>query len=358
MRVKLPCLLALALAFSASSCSIDISQAARPAATAAPAEWSTLGLTGTLVYQKSIQSGSSLSMSIETLDLATGQVATVFQAPSAGWINSMSVSPDRRVLVMAYVPPPVDNSSTGGVQQALYVLPLDGSSLPQLLFTPRLGDDQYLEPAWSPDGKFLYFCRLDPSTSNLLLGRSGTYQVYRMAYPGGEPQKIIDKAYWPHLSRDGARLAYVTTDPTDQSNKLFVSNPDGTGAARVNLTGGHIPSILDAPIFAADGRSILFSATVPTWPAQPSWADRLFGITVASAHTIPSDWWSVPTGGGEPTRLTHLAARGLYGSLSPDGNLMASYSNSGIFVMDLDGTGLTVVTTANGNLPGTLDWIP
>jgi Tol biopolymer transport system component len=84
----------------------------------------------------------------------------------------------------------------------------------------------------------------------------------------------------------------------------------------------------------------------------------LFGVGVATAHTVPSDWWSVPIGGGMPTQLTHLAAVGLFGSLSPDGKYIASYSGSGIFVMNLDGTGLTMLVNDNGTLSGTLTWIP
>ncbi len=159
-------------------------------------------------------------------------------------------------------------------------------------------------------------------------------------------------------SRDGARLAYVTLSPVDGTNKLFVANPDGSGAYQVNLTGLYVPPIIDAPVFTVDDRSILYSAVVPTQSSQPNWVDRLFGITIASAHTVPSDWWSVPIGGGTPTQLTHIAAVGLFGSASPDGRYIASYSGNGIFVMNPDGTGLTMLVNDNGSLSGSLSWVP
>ena len=97
-------------------------------------------------------------------------------------------------------------------------------------------------------------------------------------------------------------------------------------------------NIIDAPLFLPDGRSILFSAPVQRQSSAPSWVEKLMGITVVHAHGyIPSDWWSVPLAGGEPVRLTHVYSPGLFASLSPDAKYIASYSSSGIFVMDLQG---------------------
>ena len=298
-------------------------------------------------------------MSIQALDLKTGDITTIFQAPATAWIDFMSVSPDGRQLLMAYLPPRAGNTSNGPGQQAIYIMPLDGSQPPQQLLAPPSSGDEYFQPAWSPDGRYIYFAQVDYSAPPRVQGQHFSYyEIYRMAYPGGQPEKVADRAYWPRLSRDGARLAFVTLDPVDGSNKLFVANPDGTGAYQVLLSGLYVPPIIDAPVFTADDASILYSAVTPTQPSQPNWVDRLFGITVASAHTVPSDWWSVPIGGGTPTQLTHIAAVGLFGSLSPDGKYVASYSGSGLFVMNPDGTGLTMLVNDMGDLAGTVNWIP
>ena len=66
----------------------------------------------------------------------------------------------------------------------------------------------------------------------------------------------------------------------------------------------------------------------------------------------------MPIGGGTPTQLTQLAVAGLYGSLSPDGQYMASYSGNGIFVMKPDGTQLTTLVSDMGGLAGTVNWMP
>jgi Tol biopolymer transport system component len=327
--------------------------------TTIPVAWSNLNLTGKLVYTSSIQSANSLVFSIQALDLQNGNIATIFQAPNNSWIDFVSVSPDGTQLIMAYLPPRDNSSSTKPGQQALYTLPLDGSQPPQLLFQPPSDGDQYYQPVWSPDGKYIYFAHVDYNAPPKVQGQHyAYYEIYRMAYPGGQPQKIADQAYWPRLSDDGARLAFVTLSPLDGSNQLYVANADGSGAYQVALSGLYVPPIIDAPFFTPDDQFVLYSAVTPTQSYQTNWLERLLGIIVASAHTVPSDWWSVPIGGGTPTQLTHIAAVGLYASLSPDKKYIASYSGSGLFVMKPDGTGLTVLINDMGGLAGTVDWIP
>jgi Tol biopolymer transport system component len=324
-----------------------------------PATWSTLNLTGKLVYMHSVQTSTgSVNMSILALDLASGQITTVFQAPDTAWIDFVSVAPDESKLVMAYVPPR-GNNQPGGSQQALYTLPLDGSSQPQLLFVPANPNFQYFQPTWSPDSKYIYFSGVDYSAPPQVQGQHYSYyELYRMAYPGGQPEKLVDEAYWPRLSHDGARLAYVTLDPVDGTNKLFVANPDGTGVYQVQLAGQYVPPIIDSPFFTPDDQDVLYSAVTPTQSRQKNWVERLLGVTVAYAHTVPSDWWSVAIGGGTATQLTHIAATGLYASLSPDQTYLVSYSGNGLFVMKPDGTQLTMLVTDTGGVSGTVTWIP
>ena len=94
-------------------CTIDVSQpnpagnpVQRPetenssANTKIPITWSSLNLSGKLVYISSEFGSSSkrlsLKMSILTLDLTTGDITTIFQAPDGAWIGFVSVSPDNQ----------------------------------------------------------------------------------------------------------------------------------------------------------------------------------------------------------------------------------------------------------------------
>ena len=98
---------------------------------------------------------------------------------------------------------------------------------------------------------------------------------------------------------------------------------------------------------------------VPAQAYQPNWFDKLTGVMVAKAHSnVASDWWSVPVAGGEITQLTNIQTAGLFASFAPDGQHLASYSLSGIFVMKPDGTELTMLTQNPQAVPGTVTWIP
>ena len=66
----------------------------------------------------------------------------------------------------------------------------------------------------------------------------------------------------------------------------------------------------------------------------------------------------MPVGGGVPTQLTHIQAPGLYASISPDNQHIASFSGNGVFVMKPDGTGLTMIVNDVGGIAGTVNWIP
>jgi Tol biopolymer transport system component len=293
-------------------------------------------------------------LKIQVLNLATGEISTLFQTTGLAWIYYMSVSPVTGQIVLSYSPPP-GNTPPG--QQALYSLPLDGSKLPQLLFDPPSANDLYLQAEWSPNGKYIYYVHSSavPQFAGQLYP---IYEIFRMAYPAGQPERIARYAFWPRISSDSSRLVYVSSDPTDGKNKLYVANADGSNARQVILTGTQIPDIIDAPIFSPDGQAILFSAPTPTPAYQPNWLEKLMGIQVAEAHTVPSDWWSVPLVGGVPKQMTHIQSPVLFASVSPDGRLIASYSGNGLFVMKPDGTGLSTLIPDLGGLAGMVSWLP
>jgi Tol biopolymer transport system component len=294
-------------------------------------------------------------LQVQVLDLVTGEVTTIFDAPKYSWIYYVSVSPDHTQILMSYSPPPGDNL----VDQDIYIMPLDGSQPPQRLFTPPALEDDYIEVEWSPDGKYIYVTHVNyqipPADGQIY----PLYTIYRKAMPDGELEKVTEGAYWPRVSPDSSRIAYVTVDLFESSNKLFVADANGRNAREVVITGPQIPDIKDAPLFSADSQSLIFSAAIPAQSYQPSWLDKLLGVHVAKAHSnIPSDWWSISVNGGEMTQLTNIQSRGLFGSLSPDHQFIASYSLDGIFVMKTDGTRLTQLIPNPQSVPGTVSWVP
>ena len=322
--------------------------------TSIPVTWSALDLTGSLIYISPPVAGKgSFFNSIRKLDLLTGEIRTIFTTTGNDWIYFLSVSPDADQLIMSYLP-----AAEAGTlpNRALYQLPLDGTAPPQLLFSAPTPEDHYIHAEWSPDGKYIYYSHLN-YTIRLANGIDPVYDIFRMSYPEGQSEKIVDYAFWPRISSDSTRLVYVAIDPETAKNELYVANADGSDARRIVLSGSSVPNIIDAPVFSPDGSSIIFSAPPPVQAYRPTWWDKLMGVQVAKAHEIPSDWWSVPVEGGTPTQLTQLQTIRLFASLSPDGRHIASLSGEGIFVMDQMGLNLTQLLFEPG-VAGTVSWVP
>ena len=289
-------------------------------------------------------------MGIRLMDLSTGYVTTLFQIPHGGWIDAVAVSPDHKLMILSYSPP--NDSPYGGIR-TLYSLPLqESSAAPQLLFAPASEYDQYYQPEWSSDGKFLYFAHQHDNQGAL------TYDIWRMPYPNGQPTKLADNAVWPRGSNDGAQLVYVSINPETRVNRVVLANADGTNPHKIPTSDLPTP-IIDAPMFSADGQSIFFSSPHPGQSSVPGATPVRLNLSKSPANgSIPADWWSVPATGGKVEQVTNIQSLGLYGNLSPDKKHIALYTADGMFVMNPDGSGLTVVVEQIGQLGGTVSWLP
>jgi Tol biopolymer transport system component len=280
MKIQVVTLWSLIFTMVICSCTIDINQPSAaaptglsggnptsqttngtlsPPTTIIPVTWGDLNLSGKLVYTSAVFQNQSVTTGIRLLDLTTGIVTTIFQAPAGGWVDAVAVSPDYQQMILSYAAPM--NTRYGG-PRALYCLPVDGSGSPELLFTPASKYDQYYQPEWSPDGNFLYFTHLNTNQGLV------TYDIWRMPLLSGKPVKLADKASWPRVSEDGTRLVYVWINPGTGVNRIALAHPDGTGAGKIPLKGSPT-SIIDAPMFSADNQSIFFSAPAPGQSSAP-----------------------------------------------------------------------------------------
>lgn len=355
-----------------SACSIDVSDAPSPAPatvtplpSAPPAKivsplpappsptpfaWAGLDLAGK-AYFLSFQRGGQ---ELVALDLASGEMTPIFQPEDKAWLTAADVSPDGRRIVLAYAPPPEEGEQQFGYT-SLYSVALDAPAELEPILLRASEQEAFFNPTWSPDGNYIYFAHAKSAGEEA--SATFTYDVERIAYPGGQPERIVAGAFWPRLSGDGSKLAYITFDTADYSNDLYVAGADGSDPVLVAPSEDFLA--VDAPLFAPDNAYVIFSAVStepPAAPASLSWIDRLLGVRLASAHNVPSDWWRVPIDGGKPERLTQIFDTGMYGALSPDGERLIFVATTGVFVMNPDGTGLQRLMDVWAG--GTIDWTP
>ncbi len=311
---------------------------------AIPADLKVSGISGHLVYVRGVST-------LVRLDLSTGQLTKLFSASGNAWITSASVSPDGKLIAMAYSPASADPAQMG--YAAIYVMPVDGSAGPKLFLKRTADQESYSNPVWSMDGKYIYYAHEVQDTSTHQKYVTYKYVLERATYPDGQTQPIVDQAFWPRLSPDGSKLAYVSFNPKANANDLYVANLDGSNPKLVLPAGDFFA--VDAPLFSPDSKTLLFSAVGQPTVAQLSWFDQLMGVQVAEAHSVPSEWWRVPVAGGKPEQLTNIADTGMYGDFSPDGHYVFFVSANGLSIMGADGSGLRLLSN---NATGTVDWSP
>jgi Tol biopolymer transport system component len=313
--------------------------------TPTPPAWLSMGFTGSLVLILHTQTG----VNIARMDLTNGQISPIFQADDGALMSTALVSPDRQQILLAYAPPASASNTVS--YTSLYLLPIDGSGpLKPLLPAPK-GEEAYFAPVWAPDGRSIY-------TSHFIRGaQDGStpdqYSIDQVTL-AGETKQILTNAMWPSLSPDGSQLSYVTTLGNTGQNDLYLADISGANPTPPLKPGTFLA--VDDHFFTPDGKAIIFSAVNPQPTPSPTVWEKLFGIQVVSAHNVPSDWYQVPVDGGEAQRLTNLNDTGMYATLSPDGKRVAFISQTGIYVMNIDGTELTQLAQLVAT--GTVDWIP
>jgi Tol biopolymer transport system component len=334
-----------------AACSVEIGgESSRPAATIAQPQATLVGdLTGQMVYMTFVESDQAIA----SYDLVRGEQRTVYRASNRGYLTSFAVSPDGQEMVISYAAPGEEGTSQVGYN-SLYRLPMSGGAEPELILGSDSVAEAFFTPAYSPDGRYLYYAhytRLDNAEVPF------RYDVERMELPAGAAELVAENAIWPNLSPDGSVLGYLSFEPVTFANFLYLAEADGSNP--IEAPGQERFEAVDAHFFSPDGSTVVFSAVSPAEAEPPTslslW-DRLLGVRAAAAHDVPSDWWRVAVAGGEPEQITDIFETGLLGDYSPDGAAIGFASGTGLYVMNPDGSDLRQIRA--GVAFGAFHWIP
>jgi Tol biopolymer transport system component len=263
---------------------------------------------------------------------------------------------------------PVENGriafSKGGPNGGIYLMNADGSGVERLTSDP--GD---IDLAWSPDGSRIAFVRF----------RGGNADIYVMNANGNEltPLTTDGANSAPTWSPDGSKIAFARETPGNTD--IYVMTPDGSNVTRLT----NDPLLESAPAWSPDASRIAFSAYgSPPGPvhiytmnadgtsrsqitdselddASPAWSPD--GTSIAFVRDSRSIFVVEPDGGGprevvDPGGLTGGLGLTFYPTWSPDGTKILFQSgpdgsDQGIYMVNVDGSGLHKVGSGKGSDP-------
>lgn len=313
------------------------------------------GLSGARPARSALRAGRSrllLGTAVAAVALVTTGVAVVLGRPgetapeswesvqltsSPGWEIEPAVSPDGRFVAF---------SSDAAGTADLWVVDAKGGEPLQL--TDRPGDGgapaSDRNPAWLPDGRSLLFSS----------DRSGQASVWRIPALGGSPSLVVEDADEPAVSRDGAILAF-TRPGASGHRRIWLAPLQSPESARPLTADEDGLWNHSGPSFSPDGRTICFADFRDLWMIATSGgrARRLTsegkfdsepvftadGSTVffASRRERVGAIWRLTLGGGGPARVTTGTGPERSPSFSADGRTLSYCTyrrNSDVLVVD------------------------
>jgi Tol biopolymer transport system component len=202
----------------------------------------------------------------------------------------------------------------------LYSMRADGSDRMQLTHIPGSSDFSFT-PDWSPNGGRIVFMSSVTGHLQLYLVRANGSHMHRVLADRGRDD------LFPTWSPDGDLIVFSRVSPATGMAGVWSVRPDGSHLHRItDAQTDHVGAT-----FTPDGSSILF--------------DR-------SGDGIIAAIWRMDADGSNLQRLTPVGLRAGLLDVSPDGSTVVFSDNqngrlpSSIWVMNIDGSGLTQLTDA------------
>lgn len=144
-------------------------------------------------------------------------VATFGQQMISGVMyQSMAWSPDERYIALTRME--IDPGKAQKMSADIYVVRADGTDLKKIT-----GDDRNdFEPAWSKDGKKIFFCGVTVDRKNA--------QIFSVNRDGTDLKQVTNEVEYsssPVVSRDGKTIVF-NTQSGENKHQIAVMNVDGS----------------------------------------------------------------------------------------------------------------------------------
>mgnify|MGYP000017528809 CR=1 FL=1 len=243
----------------------------------------------------------------------------------------------------------------GKARNEIHIVAIDGSD-DQAIAAPQNARVAYNWPAYSRDGKWIYFTAMRPDPQKQQLA-----EIQRVPVTGGEPQKIIEDARVADVSPDGTKIVFMRFNYETFTAGLWIADTNGENARE--LLNDQVFVTIAAPHFSPDGQTILFVASGPNTRPLPGLSFRaptcepqllcLFAQP-ALANGLPWDLWTVTADGSKFAQLTRVGSDSPWPAWSGDGKQIAFFDTSGTYLLDLANKVVSQFSRNGGH--GVFDW--
>ena len=280
-----------------------------------------------------------------------------------GFLQEPAWSADGQRIAYSYLLP---FDTSGLPAQDLLSANADGSS-PQTLLAHTMNGEVYASPAFSPDGRFMYYSHSTPILNADKQVTGVTLVLERIDLQTKQTTQIASNGIQPAVSPDGKQITFVRINPDTFQQDLMTADADGQNLKAIvpsNATGYGI----NGPRWTPDGKRILFGvpnlfsrrnveiAQAPASLAERllSWFAGIFTVSVAEAHGPPWDLWIVDASGENLQRLTEIGEDDPTAAWSPDGKYFAFVGLAGFYIVDASGKNVHWLIRDGGR--GRVDW--
>lgn len=285
---------------------------------------------------------------IFSFESSTGQVRQLTKVESGDWATDPAWSPDGKSIVYSLQIAPRNGNPA---YADLMIMNPDGSNKRVLIAHDAPG--AILErPIWSSDGKTLYMAYSRPIYEN---GRykDVVQEIDSIPVTGGSRKTLVDGAIYPSIDKDGKHMTYFDNVAGD----LWIADlSDPKNTARTLLRQDDY-AILYAPRLSPDGTKIVFISAGKGTMQGASLPYRSAGkLDMPLQHGIPVDLWIADVATGDTKEITKYLLDSPFPTWSADGKQLAFISANGLYILNPDGAGLSIVSPMS--LHGEIDWAP